>query len=155
MEMEQLRPGDTLHAMDGSAAPLYGGHNALVLDVGAGGVSVFSSGRAGVYAWDNTRPEVGGRGWDVYRTELPLDMEDVTALAASSAREGGLGQYFGNLGGNVCSSTVAHALEIGNGQIRFHRAFLNLVTPREIAKTLGPPVGYVYIRERARGAGGP
>jgi hypothetical protein len=120
------------------------GHGGIVTDSdGFMSVSVGSSDNRGIYVAPNSDPAVGGRTWDVFRVP-GVRSEDVGAFFNRYASRGGIRQYFGNAGGNVCSSCVARSIEAGGGAFA-PRAIGNLVTPNALGRFYGPPVGRVMM----------
>jgi hypothetical protein len=106
-------------------------------------VSVGSSDNRGIYVASNSDAAVGGRTWDVFRVP-GVDSGGVRAFFSANASEGGLSQYFGNAGGNVCSSCVARSINAGGGPIA-PNSIGNLVTPNALGRFYGPPVGRIMM----------
>jgi RHS repeat-associated protein len=156
LDVSQLRAGDILLTGDEYMAfalrhadldQAQAGHAALVLDVRGDFVQVLSSNNRGKYVAWNDDASVGGRSWAVVR---PRDTIDPAALAAHVAtlrlEDGsffGADAYFRQRGGNVCSSTVATALEAAGAQ-RAPRLVGNLVTPAGL-RALGPVIGRIDV----------
>lgn len=142
LSVSDLRIGDVLITRDGAMARVTQ-HAAVVLDAEGDLVLVLSADNRGIYQATNFDTYVGGRQWDVYRVELPR-MAGFWKGVHSLQERGGLLQYLGNGGGNVCSSTVAHVIESGGGPVA-PRLLLNLVTPSGLRSAYGPPIGRVHI----------
>ena len=143
-----LQPGDVLLTGDGGLAKyLKGtgeyGHGAMVLRSESERLEVLSSDARGIYIRDNSDPAVGGRTFDVFRTE-DVSATDLRAFARGVATEGGLGQYFGNAGGNVCASVCTRGLEAA-GELTIPRLVGRLVTPNGLGRALGPPIGRIRV----------
>jgi RHS repeat-associated protein len=142
MSVADLRSGDVLLTEDGGVASVTG-HSAVVIEAEGDIVRVLSSDNRGRYIETNLDPAVGGRQWDVYRIE-GVDPSRLRAIGGRLDSRGGLREYFGNGGGNVCSSTCALAIEQAGGPAA-PRAFSNLVFPAALRETYGPPIGRVFI----------
>jgi len=155
MQVSDLEVGDVLLTGDQQMAfwirradkQRQAGHAALVLAVRSDEVEVLSSDNNGIYTSWNVRPSVGGRSWAVVR---PRDEIDTARLAAHvrSLRlsEGFLrseSSYLRDGGANVCSSTVARALEAA-GAAPVPRSVGNVVTPWGL-RAFGPTVGQVFV----------
>jgi hypothetical protein len=133
---------------DGSLAKVLSGfgengHGGVVLSVNGDVVTVLSADGRGFYIEPNSDTSVGGRSWDVYRVR-GIDTVRLGTFANNLSVDGGLSQYLGNSGGNVCSSTVARAIEFSGGPSA-SRLFGNLVTPNELARTYGPSIGRLQM----------
>jgi hypothetical protein len=128
-------------------AQLQAGHAALVLDVRGDLVQVLSSDNHGKYIAWNDNGSVGGRSWAVVRPRDAIDraslVAHVEAMKLGDGPFAGRDAYFGRFGGNVCSSTVAEALEAA-GARRIPRAAGNLVTPAGL-RAFGPVIGRIDI----------
>jgi RHS repeat-associated protein len=157
MTVAELRFGDVLLTRDGGSAPgiatvrgMEGyGHGAFVLGVEGPFVRVGSSDNRGRYIAENDDPSVGGRVWDVFRTGEPLYRDPALARVAYYGRtgglNGGLSQYGGNAGANVCTSFTAELYRRAGGNRLPLGTYGSFVTPGEIALGLGPPVGRVEV----------
>ena len=140
-----LQSGDVLLTGDGGMAQhLKGtgkyGHGGTVLGSEGERLEILSSDGRGIYRAFNDDPAVGGRTWDVFRVE-GLDAQRLEAFAGGVATEGGLRQYNGNGGGNVCTSVCARALEAAGGPV----VPGGLVTPNALGRALGPPIGRIHV----------
>jgi len=155
MTTAELRFGDILLTNDGglstaiSKLQYHGfGHALFVLHADAFSVVVASSDDRGRYIENSMDPAVGGRRWAVLRTRETLDEGRVDAYVADLKLRGGLNggirQYLGNGGGNVCSSFAADLYRVGDGK-RIPPGAFNFVTPDELVRYLGPPIGQIYI----------
>lgn len=142
MSVADLETGDVLLTEDGSIAAMTG-HSAVVLEAEGDIVRVLSADNRGRYVDTNLDPAVGGRQWDVYRVE-GINPSSLRALATQLDSRGGLREYLGNGGGNVCSSTCAQAIEAAGGPAA-PRFALQLVLPSALRETYGPPIGRVFI----------
>ncbi len=159
-----LRFGDVLITRDGGSAqaialiPGMGeyGHAAFVIDP-APQFGVASSDNRGRYYASNDDASVGGRSFDVFRTGEALDPTLVRAhlddLQRSNGFGGGLRQYLGNGGDNICSEFVATLYREAGGH-RLDGIEDRFVTPGDLAARLGPPIGEVFIPRAARAPGG-
>jgi len=106
---EDLRAGDVLLTGDGGVAKILKGigkygHAAIVISTDGGRITVLSADERGFYINDNRDEFVGGRRWNVFR--LGGDVVRPRKFIYSLELGGGNRQYFGNSGGNVCSSLV-------------------------------------------------
>jgi RHS repeat-associated protein len=157
-----LATGDILLTGDSQMAALIrfvdreqqqAGHAALVLEVRGDLIQVLSADNRGKYADWSTRDTVGGRSWAVIRPRDTIDpgrlAAHVRSLKLLDGSFVGDAAYFRGLGGNVCSSTVADALEAA-GAAPIPRASGNLVTPAGL-RAFGPTVGRTYIPLSAEG----
>ncbi|HVP30214.1 MAG TPA: toxin TcdB middle/N-terminal domain-containing protein [Myxococcota bacterium] len=151
----ELRFGDVLLTDDGGLAAAIGhlqlegeGHAAFVLHADAYTVQVASADDRGRYVETNVDPSVGGRRWLVLRTGEPLDRSRVDAylddLRRNGGLYGGLRQYLDGGGRNVCSSFTADLYRMAHGRRIPPEAF-PLVTPDELVRFLGPPIGKIYV----------
>lgn len=154
--VSELRPGDILLTGDDQMASLIrftdgrdfqAGHAALVLDVRGDFVQVLSADNHGKYTAWNGNEAVGGRSWAVVRPRDDIDPGKLEAYVRSSRLGDGAffgsEAYFRRLGGNVCSSTVADALE-ASGASPAPRLGGHLVTPAGL-RAFGPVVGRIDI----------
>ena len=124
-----------------------GGHAALVLDVRGDLVQVLSAGFAGKYvAWNND-PAVGGRNWAVIEPRERIDAEalrrHVVGLQLGDGLLRGQEAYLRSGGSNVCSGTVAAALEAA-GATPIQRRFPSLVTPADLRR-FGSVLGQIDL----------
>ena len=123
------------------------GHAALVLELRGNAVEVLSSGPSGKYVAWNDDSAVGGRSWAVVRPRDPIDRDRLRAHVGSlELGDGpvfGRDAYFGRMGGNVCSSTVANALEAA-GAAPIPRHGDVLVTPAGL-RAFGRLIGRIEI----------
>lgn len=85
-----------------------------VLETKGDVVTVLSSDNRCIYIETNADAAVGGRTWDVFRVK-DLNVGKFRSFARRLEHGGGLAQYTGNDGGNVCSSVCARAIEFGGG----------------------------------------
>jgi len=143
-----LQLGDVLLTGDGGSAKyLRGtgeyGHGAIVIGAEGERLEVLSSDNRGIYTAFNDDPAVGGRSWDVFRAQ-GVEAARLGAFARGVATEGGLRQYFGNAGGNVCTSVCARGLEAAGGPV-VPRSVGGLVTPNALGRALGPPIGRIDV----------
>ncbi len=148
LTVSDIQPGDVLLTNDGSLAKVLSGfgeygHGGVVLSVNGDVVTVLSADGRGFYIEPNSDTSVGGRSWDVFRVS-GIDTVRLGTFANNLPVGGGLSQYLGNSGGNVCSSTVARAIEFSGGPSA-SRLFGNLVTPNELARTYGPSIGHLQM----------
>lgn len=114
-----------------------------MLSVNGDALTVLSADERGIYVSTNVDPFVGGRTWDVFRVS-GIDAIRIGTFASQSQLGGGISQYFGNGGGNVCSSVCARAIEFAGGSAA-PRLFNNLVTPNALGRAYGPPVGRINV----------
>lgn len=156
LPVSALHPGDILLTGDQPfASYLRGfdalqhtaGHAALVLDVRGDAVRVLSAGVEGKYAYWNDRDSVGGRWWEVVRPSSAVRKADLDAHLATlrlynGAMPGRTDAYFAGRGGNVCSSTVANALEAAGAPKEWR--FGALQSPGRL-RAYGSTIGRVYI----------
>lgn len=142
MAPADLQPGDVLITHDGTVASMTG-HSAVVLEAEGNVVRVLSSDNRGQYVETNLDPAVGGRQWEVFRID-GIDRAGVVRFANAIDRGGGMQQYLGNRGANICSSTCAAAIEHAGGPVA-PRLVLQIVTPAALRETYGPPIGRVFI----------
>jgi RHS repeat-associated protein len=152
LTIPDLQTGDVLLTGDGGLARyLKGtgeyGHAAIVLEARGESLTVLSSDNQGVYIRDNTYSGVGGRSFDVFRVP-GINQADLRAYSENLFTGGGLEQYFGDEGANVCSSVCARALEAARGP-RVDRSLGGVVTPQSLGRVLGPPIGQVYVPLRS------
>jgi len=144
-----LAAGDVLLTGEGGLAQYLKttgdyGHGGVVTDAdGFMSVSVGSSDNRGIYVAPNSDAAVGGRTWDIFRVP-GARVQGVNAFFGEYAKGGGLREYFGNAGGNVCSSCAARSIELGGGPLA-PRAIGNLVTPNALGRFYGPPVGRIMM----------
>lgn len=156
LPVSELHSGDVLITGDVSMASVIrysdweqsqAGHAALVLDVRGDFVRVLSSDNSGKYIAWNDNAAVGGRSWAVVRPRDSIDRARLDAhvgsLRLGDGPFAGRDAYFGRFGGNVCSSTVANALE-ASGATPIARRLGNLVTPAGL-RAYGPVVGRIDI----------
>jgi RHS repeat-associated protein len=148
LNVRDLQPGNVLLTGDGgSASFLKGvgryGHAAIVIGRDGQVVTVLSSDEGGIYIHDNSAPFVGGRSYDVFEIG-GLDIDTLQRFAYGLTLNGGISQYLGNAGGNLCSSTCATAIARAGGP-QVAPMIGNIVTPNQLASAFGPPVGRVYI----------
>jgi len=155
MTTAELRFGDILLTNDGGLSTAISkfqyhgfGHAMFVLHVDAFGVMVASSDNRGRYIEGSMDPTVGGRKWVVLRTRETLDPVKVAGhireLERAGGLNGGIRQYLGSGGGNVCSSFAAELYHVAGGK-RIPDAAFNFVTPDELVRYLGPPIGQIFI----------
>lgn len=142
LSVSELQVGDVLITRQGAMARVTE-HAAVIVDVEGELVRVLSADNRGVYFATNHDPYVGGRQWDVFRI-ADLNARDFRLGIRDIQTGGGLSQYLGNKGGNVCSAVVASAIDAGGGPAA-PRSFLNLITPQSLRRTYGPPIGTVSI----------
>jgi RHS repeat-associated protein len=141
--VEDVRAGDVL-ATDADRSGFLGiDHTARVTQAEGQRITVLSADDRGIYHEGNYDSSVGGRTWDVYRQSGPVDVQALRSHATGVATKGGLSQYLGNNGGNVCSSVVADSLRATSGP-SIQPAIGNLVTPGQLRSAL-QPVGRVYL----------
>jgi RHS repeat-associated protein len=123
------------------------GHAALVLDVRGDFVQVLSAGGGGKYVEWNDNVAVGGRSWAVVRPTHEVDLsalrDHVQSLRLHDGPFLGSDAYFRDAGGNVCSSTVANALEAAGAGV-FPRTLGRLVTPADL-RHYGDTIGRVDV----------
>lgn len=142
LSVRDLRRGDVLITDDGPVAAITE-HAAIILDADPTVIKVLSADNRGTYIETNLDSAVGGRQWDVFRVR-GLSLAKLRTFSAKVETNGGIMQYLGDKGGNVCSSTVAKALEQSGGP--FAPRFVgNLVLPSQLRATYGPPIGRVFI----------
>lgn len=150
-----LVPGHVLITGDGAMASsirfvdpeyLQGGHAALVLDVRGDLVQVLSAGLGGKYVAWNDDPAVGGRNWAVVQARDRIDPEalrrHVAGLQLGDRSVFGPDAYLGPGLANVCSGTVAAALE-ASGARRAQRSG-TLITPAGL-RQFGPVIGQIDL----------
>lgn len=106
-------------------------------------LEVLSSDDRGLYTASNVDPAVGGRTWDVFRWRN-LDTSRLLSFVEELDLRGGGGQYIDGDGANVCSSITARAVEAAGGP-PFSRSNGQVVSPGELARKLGPPIGRIRI----------
>lgn len=159
-----LRFGDVLITRDGGSAeyiariPGMGGygHSAFVVDAPPE-FGVASSDNRGRYYASNDDASVGGRSFDVFRTGEVLDPTIVRLhlddLRRTDGLGGGLRQYLGNGGDNICSEFVATLYRDAGGR-RLDGMSDMFVTPGDLAARLGPPIGQVFVPRAARSGDG-
>lgn len=156
LAVSDLATGDVLLTGDSQMATVIryadeaqqqAGHAALVLEIRGDLVQVLSSDNHGQYVRSNTSDAVGNRAWTVIRPKDSIDPARLAAHVRSlDLHDGfifGAAAYLRNGGGNVCSSTVAVALE-ASGAAPIPRAAGNLVTPAGL-RAFGPTIGQIYI----------
>lgn len=126
---------------------LQAGHAALVLDSRGELAQVLSAGIHGKYVAWNDNDAVGGRSWVVVRPRDAIDPERLAAhvrgLRLGDGALLGSDAYLARFGSNVCSSTVADALEAAGASPIVRRGG-TLVTPADL-RAFGPAIGRIDL----------
>ncbi len=121
------------------------GHAALVLDSSGELTQVLSAGIRGKYVAWNDNDAVGGRSWVVVRPRDAIDPDrlaaHVRALRLGDGPLLGSDAYLARFGSNVCSSTVADALEAAGASPIVRRGG-TLVTPADL-RGFGSAIGRI------------
>jgi hypothetical protein len=141
-----LRPGDVLGTDEGAYARRISiadptgdaGHTQITLQDEGGNLRILTSderGRVIVGAGDEA---VSGRGYTVYRPRVQPHIGALEAYAQSVSSPtrgffGGLSNYLGSAGGQVCSSTCNTALLSGGVQTGFGPN--SFVTPNQLVRS--------------------
>lgn len=142
-----VRPGDVLGTNEGVSARVVSildptgdtGHTQLVVELDDGNLAVVTSDGQGQRIAGLGDPALSKRGYDVYRPRTapqltdPSDSKAGLMGFAKGLKPAGLGQYLGNAGGNVCSSTCNTALRAGGINTGF--ASQTFVTPNQLVNS--------------------
>lgn len=83
--------------------------------------------------------------WDVFSTRESLDRKLVKTWLRNEALNGGWRDYLDDHGAHVCSSFAVEAYRTAGGHRIPRSAYGDFVTPGDISRAVGPPIGRVYV----------